>query len=107
MYTVYLDRDNTFTVQLKAGPVGSEVAVDLASVTKMEIYYLGSYYSSEDYASSFDWSEGDGKVTFKLGVIPSFPAGRDKKAELIVYDPSNPEGIVWTYLDIKAIDIDA
>jgi len=105
--TVYKDRENAFSLQLKKtdenGVLTVLTSAEMDAITKIEILFKETYYSSEDYATSFDWTtyKATGVVVFKLGLITTIPAGRDKQSELIIYDAANPEGIIWKLLDIK------
>ncbi|NIT58631.1 MAG: hypothetical protein GWN00_21110 [Aliifodinibius sp.] len=99
MYTVYKGRDNTFTVQL----LEDEEIKQLTGVSSVSIIYKGTEYSSDVYGGSFDFSSNPslGYITFKLGNIPALPEGRDSRTELIVYDPSNTNGVYWGYMSLK------
>jgi hypothetical protein len=101
VYTVYKDYDNSFIVQLTE----DDVPVDLTGISKAAIYYKDTFYDSDAYSDSFDWSLGDGKLEIKLGVISTLPLGRDSAVELIIYDTENPNGIIWgkLYLHVKQI----
>ena len=81
------------------------VAVDLSSVTKIEIMFNGKYFDSDTYSSAFDWSGGEGVIDFSLGAI-DLPVGKDSTTELIVYDPINPNGYIWATFIMEVIDLD-
>jgi hypothetical protein len=102
--TIYLNRDNKFSLLLKS----NDVVEDLSTVTKVEILHLENYYNSDNFASAFDYSTRatGGIIIFDLASIASLEAGRDQNAELIIYDATNPEGIIWgTFdLDIKELE---
>ena len=99
---VYLNRDNTIDVILKAD--GS--AVDLSSVTKMEIIVDDTTtISSVSSPDAFDWSdhgadtdEDDRQLVLALG-NESIEAG-SYDAVLIVYDVDNPNGIPWGWMKL-------
>jgi len=91
---VYLNRDNTIDMILKAD--GS--AVDLSSVTKMELIIDETTISSLTSPDAFDWSEGSGKLILALGDEDIDAGSYD--AQLIVYDVDNPDGIMWSYINI-------
>lgn len=107
MITVHKDRGNSFALQLKKtdenGVLTVLTSAEMDAITKIEILFKETYYSSEEYGSSFDWStlKAQGVVVFKLGLISTIPVGRDKRAELIIYDATNPAGLIWKELDIK------
>jgi len=92
---VYLNRDNTIDIILKA----DGTAADLSSVTKMEIIVDDSTtISSVTSPDAFDWFEGSGKLILALG-DEGIDAG-SYDAQLIVYDVDNPDGIMWSYINI-------
>jgi len=100
----YLGKDNVSRLELKtAGSLQS-----IADLTKVEIKINGVVYSSADDADAFDWAtEGaDGILRLALGKISSLVAGKDRKAELILYDASNTNGIVWGTVHVKILDLD-
>ena len=89
--TLYLGRDNGIDLTLKA----DGVAVDLSSVTRMILRDAGCVWEVDSATSpgAFDWSVGDGGVDLILGDEP-IPAGA-YSCRLIVYDPTNTDGVVW------------
>lgn len=89
--TVYLGRDNGIDLQLKA----DGAAVDLSSVTRMILRDSGCVWEvdSSTTPAAFDWSAGDGAVSLILGDEP-IPAGA-YSCRLIVFDPTNVDGVVW------------
>lgn len=90
--TVYLGRDNTIDLLLKA----DGVITDLTPITKVDIVDIGCSWSinSDDSTDAFDWSSGaDGVLRLSLGA-ETVPAG-SYRARVIIYDASNTEGIVW------------
>lgn len=96
--TIYVDRDNKFSLLLKA----DDVVVDLSTVTKVELLFSESYYNSTHWPDAFDYATRatGGIIIFDLAAITSLEAGRDKKAELIIYDDTNADGIVWGQIDL-------
>lgn len=91
---IWKGRDNSIDLLIKAD---GEIVTGLdVTVTKIELKYKDIYYSSTDSPTSFDWASrgADGVIILKLGLL-SLPAGKDKKAELIIYDAVNTNGIVW------------
>ena len=105
----YKGHDNIQCLQLSQNNCDTGISViDLSPVTAMEIFFLNSLYSSIDHPEAFDWTvdPANGRANFKLGIIPTIPVGRDSKSELIVYDPSNPNGVVMTnalFIDMKEV----
>ena len=87
---VYLGHDNTVDLLLKA----DGEAVDLSSVTRMTLDVDGTTIDSDVSGDAFDWDTGTtGKVVLALG-DEELSNGR-YTARLVVYDPSNEDGIVW------------
>ena len=89
---VYLNRDNTFDRQLKT----DGAAQVLTAVTRMIVEDIGGRFTvdSNIESSAFDWDNPTtGHVIFNFGDV-SLPAGI-YQVRLIVYDPTNPDGIVW------------
>ena len=89
--TLYLGHDNGIDLTLKA----DDVAVDLSSVTRMILRDSGCVWEVDSTTSptAFDWSAGDGRISMALGDEP-IPAGA-YSCRLIVYDPTNTDGVVW------------
>lgn len=100
---IYLGRTNTIDWQLQA----EGVAVDLLSVTRMTVTIGGVTLDSatlggNGLGNAFYWTpnipaEGVANLFLKLGVAASaasIPVGR-QFMRLTVYDPDNPEGLVW------------
>lgn len=102
MLVFYKGYDNIETIQL----LNAGSPVDLSSVTKISIKFKGVLYDSTTYTSAFDWSAGTGKVDIKLGSISVIDIGTDHRAELVVVDPSNPNGIVWGTIPVRVLDMD-
>ena len=103
METLYTSRDNAIDLLLKS----DGVAEDISSITKAEVRFLGATYSSATDADAFDWTTDgtNGILTLQLGKISALPAGRDRNTEVIIYDATNVNGIVWATFDLKVIDI--
>jgi hypothetical protein len=87
--TIYLSRDNKFALRLKENDV---VVPDLSIITKVGILFQENYYHSDSFPAAFDYS-----TRATAGILE---AGRDKKTELLIYDGTNPDGIVWTQFDL-------
>jgi hypothetical protein len=96
--TIYVGRDNKISLTLKA----DDVVVDLTTVTKVEVLFQENYYDSTNWPAAFDYSTRatGGIIIFDLAAITSLEAGRDKNAELIIYDNTNADGIVWDTFDL-------
>lgn len=89
---VYNNRENTNDLLLMA----DGVAVDLSSVTRMQIIERNEAFTvdSQTASDAFDWSRATtGKVVLSLGGEGLNPG--TYACRLITYDPSNPDGIVW------------
>ncbi len=96
----YRDRDNEIDVILEEGDVAIS-QTQMEAITKVSVHYLDAYYNSTDHPTAFDYVtyKASGKMTLKLGTV--LPVGSDRKAELIVYDLENTNGIVWDQLYIQ------
>ena len=87
---VYLGRDNTIDLLLKA----DGVLQDLSGVTHAALVFSGVTVSSVARTGWFDWTSGTtGQLILKLGgttISKGF-----YQAELIVYDSGNTKGVCW------------
>lgn len=95
---VYIDRDNTNDLLLKA----DGEAVDLSSATRMVLIERNGVFTidSDESASAFDWDTSTtGKVLLTLG-HEDVAAGA-YVCDLIVYDPTNTNGVNWGRLVLK------
>ena len=95
---VYIGYDNTVDLLLKA----DGEAQDLSSVTRMRLVDAGGVFDidSDTDLSAFDWDTGTtGKVILSLGA-QTIAASR-YACKLIVYDPTNDDGIVWGRLVLE------
>lgn len=107
--TIYADRDNPIALVLQEDEENITEAQMLA-ITKVGIRYDpasdgdGAYYDSATYSTLFDWTTyaDEAKIVMKLGTI--LPVGYDRKAELLIYNASNTNGIVWAQLKLKVSD---
>lgn len=96
--TVYIDRNNTIDLLLKA----DGAAQDLSPVTRMVLSDRAGIFTidSDQVAGAFDWNTGTtGKVIMALG-DQGLAAGT-YICNLILYDPTNSDGINWGRLVIK------
>jgi len=101
--TIYLTRNNANDLLLTSVDVdGVTSLADMRAVTKVEIVDSGCAFTiaSDTSAGAFSWSStvADGKLQVKLGQEPIPPATYTCK--LILYDPTNPDGIVWGELKL-------
>lgn len=98
---VYLNRDNTIDLLLKAdGRV-----VDLEPVSRMVLKVGDKTIDSDDHPEVFDWDTGTtGKVILALGDIEGLTVGDIDTATLVIYDPSNPDGVVWGTFKIHVLE---
>ena len=97
---VYLDRDNTVDLLLKAD--GS--AQDLSAVTRMVLADVGGKFTVDSAvsASAFDWDTGTtGKVIIDIGG-EDLPAGV-YTVRLILIDPTNSNGNVWGDFELTIV----
>lgn len=108
--TVYKGRNNSLSIRVSNTDENGVVTYpDLITggITMVEILINGKYYCSDDYPASFDFiTEGeDGIITMVLGTIPELEVVKDAKAEIITYDPSHPDGLVWGTIAIQVIQL--
>ena len=90
---VHVGHDNALKMLLLEG----NEPQPLDSVERMVLSVGGETVDSDLAASAFDWTQLDSngyhKLILKLG--PHRPADIEDACELLVYEPSNPNGIVW------------
>jgi len=93
---LYLSRDNRIDLMLKAD--GS--AQDLSGTTHAMAIFSGVTFTSVGRATWFDWTSGTtGELRLKLsGVTGVSPGNYD--VELILFDATNTNGIVWGEIPI-------
>ena len=93
---VYLGRNNTIDLLLKAD--GS--AQDLSAVTRMIVKQNDGDWEIDydDYNNAFNWNTGiTGKVILDMAaaLAAETVAAGEYIVRLIVYDPTNIDGIIW------------
>jgi hypothetical protein len=102
METVYIGHDGSIDLQLHANsqPIDAE---QMRAITNIALVIKGQRYRASEHPQEFDWVTlaAEAVVQFKLGGLISTP-GTDLAAELIVYAPEYPNGIVWGTFSIKA-----
>ena len=103
---VYLGHDNSIDIILKA----DGVAVPLDDVTDMSLTFGTTLIESDNGAADpLRWDKEGydvGEVRIFLGDQTITPGSY--KAPLVVYDPTNPEGVVWGLIPITvAVDPEA
>lgn len=86
---VYLGRDNVFKLKFTQ----DNVAVDMSGVTRMVMTVGDETVDSDTVATAFDWTLGNGEVSFALGATLTNKG--TAFAELVIYDPTNTNGLVW------------
>ena len=95
---VYLGRDNTIDLILSA----DGVVQSLTSVSRIDLIDVGCSFeiTSEDYPGAFDWSTNPaaGVLILHLSDI-DIPVGY-YTCKLVVYDPTNTQGIVWGCINL-------
>jgi hypothetical protein len=95
---VWLEHDNSVDLLLRA----DGDLVDLSAVTEITITVGGITVSSTDNVNGairWDGALETGEVQLHLG-DESLPEG-DHNCRLVVYDPSNTDGIAWGYVPLK------
>lgn len=98
---IYLGRDNAIDVQLKT----DGVVADLGPITQIDLIEKDGIWlvSSATSSEAFDWTVGNGTVSMQLGG-EALPIGTHK-CYLIIYDPTNPNGIVWEDLKVTVKEV--
>lgn len=94
--------DNTIDLLLKAGASEDALtAQDLSAVTRMVLTDDANIDIDSDVEDgAFDWDTGTtGKVIIAIG--DQSIADGSYEVKLIVYDPSNTNGIVWDTFILK------
>jgi hypothetical protein len=92
--TVYVDRDNTFTMTLKKNDI-SLTEEEMNAITKVEIKYQGTYYNSIDNAAGFDITVATAKVKITPKALLLAESITGELVEVIIYDSASTNGIVW------------
>lgn len=98
---IYLGRDNTIDVRLKA----SGVSQNLTNVVKMQVVF-GSGVTIDSLVSPTLFSgvtSTVGEVSFKFGSVTELTANTIYNAEILVYDDQNVNGINWGTIPIKIV----
>ena len=100
---IYLGHDNTNDLILKAD--GS--AQDLSTVTKITATFNDdTYIESEDNENGLiKWAVSGydtGEIRLDLGGQSITPGDHDN-VPIVVYDPSNTDGILWGYYDFTVV----
>lgn len=103
---VYLGRDNTVDLLLKA----DGVAQDLSSVTRMVLKDVAGEWEIDynDYNDAFNWNTGvTGKVVLSLGDALNAESVAEGvyEVKLVLYDAVNTDGIIWPSEDLFTLDI--
>lgn len=83
-------------------------AAEVAAITKIEVYYRSDSgatpetVDSVSYAAGFDKTTyaASGEILLKLGLV-DFTAGRDRQAEIIIYNATYTSGRVIGLLDMQ------
>lgn len=99
MERIYLTRGNSINITMDA----DGTAVDLSSVTRMTLAVGSTTLDSATAPTAFDWttSGADGILILTLGA-QTIAAG-DYEAQLTVYDPTYPTGLVWGEIPLTVV----
>jgi hypothetical protein len=101
--TVYLGHDNSIDLILQA----DGVAVDLAGVTAMKLTMRDVLISSTNQAADpIRWAQAGydtGEIRLFLGDEVIEPGTYKTSAWLTVYDPTNPDGVVWGNIPLTVV----
>lgn len=104
---VYIGRDNAIDLLLSADGVVTNLVA--GNVSRMDIRLCQDSATVQTISSvstplAFDWTTAgaSGRVILELGGL--FTAAARYKAHLIVYDPSNVNGIEWGTFTLNVKD---
>lgn len=89
---IYLNRDNQIILELRT----NNVLQDLSGLTRAQLI-VGTTTLDSSGSSYFDWTDtgyGTGTIVIDAGSA-SLTKGCYYNSYLIVYDNTNPNGIVW------------
>ena len=94
--TVYLGRDNSIDLILQA----NGAVADLSPVTRIDLKIKTTTISSTDPAAGpVKWCQpgyATGEIRLFLGNVAGLTAAKTSvPCYIVVYDPLNPDGIVW------------
>jgi hypothetical protein len=98
---IYLGHDNTVDLILKA----DGVAIDTAAITSMTATFGSTTITSNNKATGpIKWDQAGydtGEIRLDMGA-ETIPVGT-YDCWINVYDPSNPEGVVWGTVRIQVV----
>ena len=105
--SVYLGHDNTIDLILKkrVPPTKTATAVDLAPVTKITVTIGSVLIDSDDSSAPITWAESaqeTGEIHIDVGGR-TIATGLYVDCPIVVYDSSNPDGIVWDHVNIDVV----
>ena len=101
---LFVGKDNTFAVKFKI----NNSRRDFSTVTKVEFTLGSTLVDSVANPEYFDLTQGTGTIQFNLGAA-GYTANDSGVALITVYDPQNPDGIVFsssrgpTKVDVEVI----
>lgn len=96
---VFSGYNNVNTITVSQTVDGLTSVVDFSATTRMVLEFDGTDVTadSDDSSDAIDWSEGSGKITFRLEELSI--AKRRFKATLIQYDADHPDGQILFHKD--------
>lgn len=106
-YKIYKGHNSPFVVDI-FGVTGQKYSsAQMATITRAYLKYIPTSGATPEFADSvatpevFDWATyaTTGRIIVDAGMLP-LTAGRDTKAELVVYDSEYTEGRVITQLNL-------
>ena len=102
---IYLGRDNTINLLLKA----DGVAQDLTNVTQIDVVIDDKTTSSTNQVTDLiRWVQTGyetGEIRLSFGTVALSASTVQKPAYVIVYDISHDDGIVWGSFPVKILDV--
>jgi hypothetical protein len=99
--TVYINRDNSIDLILSSEVNGVKTVTDLTAVTRVDVVATNNKFTvtSVGHPSWISWGTVNGKLTLTLGAA-GIPKGK-YEAQIILFDPAHPNGLVWTVIDLE------
>jgi hypothetical protein len=108
--TIYIGRDNYIGRLLSSSVNGVVAAADLSTVTRIDVIVGGVLVSSTDPVNGpIKWLQpgyAAGEIRIFAGKGTGLAAAVGlQAAALIVYDPTNPDGLLWDTFSVAVVQI--
>jgi len=90
-----IGKDNSQKIRLRDTSSGSWNDTNTTAVNRMSLSFGNVLADTIDNPAYFDYSANDGTVEINIGSHPNLVEGVYNDAELTVYSPDHPNGILW------------